>query len=82
MNQRDISMGETPTWSWVAYCIVRILRNLSVLSDDEGRSALAVRNAMTDELRRVLPNIDGNARKELGDAAAIRIRSWIRETWA
>jgi hypothetical protein len=76
MNQRDFGTKTNPTGSWIAYCIVHILRNMSVLGVDH-----AVRDAVTDDLRQILPDIDENVRTELGDAAALRVRTWIMETW-
>jgi hypothetical protein len=49
---------------------------MSVLGEDH-----AVRDAVTEDLRQILPGIDGNVRTELGDAAALRVRTWIIETW-
>jgi len=79
MNQYDFGAKTNPCGSWVAYCIVHILRNISVLDEDHGKQA--VRDAMTDDLQQILPGIDGNVRTELGDAAALRVRTWIVETW-
>jgi hypothetical protein len=76
MNQRDFGTKTNPTGSWVAYCIIRILRNMSVLGEVH-----AVHDAVTEDLRQILPGIDGNVRTELGDAAALRVRTWIIETW-
>jgi hypothetical protein len=76
-KQRDI--GIPAKGLWVAYCIVRILRNLSMHGEDEGRKAVC--DAFTDELRQILPNIAVNVKRELGDAAALSVDNWIRETW-
>jgi hypothetical protein len=71
MNQRDFGTKANPIGSWV-----RILRNMSVLGEDH-----AVRDAVTEDLRKILPGIDGNVRTEFGDAAALRVRTWIMEMW-
>jgi len=85
-NQRDIVLGtkqrdvDIPAKdSWVAYCIVRTLRNLSMLGEDKGKKAVC--GAVTDELRQILPNIADNVNKELGDVAALSVENWIKETW-
>jgi hypothetical protein len=64
--------------SWVVYCIIRILRNLSVHSEDERK---AVDDTMTDDLWRMLPNIGSIVQRVLGCAAALRVKTWIEETW-
>jgi hypothetical protein len=75
MNQRNV-WRDNSSAAWVAYCIVRILCVL------EGKRAIC--ETAKDDLRRILPNIDVNVRKdsELGDVAASRIRNWVRETLA
>jgi hypothetical protein len=78
MNQYNFGTKTNPTGSWVAYCIVRILRNISVIDEGHGKR---VRDAMMDDLQQILPGIEGNVRTELGDAAALRVRTWIVETW-
>jgi len=50
---------------------------VSLVGGDEGTGA--VRDAVTDELRQILPNVGGSVRMELGDAAARQVETWISE---
>jgi hypothetical protein len=65
--------------SWVAYCIIRILRNVFVLGEGEGPKV--VRAAVTDELLMILPNVEGIVRRQLGEYTSQRVIIWITETW-
>ena len=67
----------TRSRSWITYCIIHILRNIYVCSIGAGGEA--VRDAVTDELRQMLPNVGRSVGMELGDAAARRVETWISE---
>ena len=67
----------THSRSWITYCIIHILRNISVFSIGEGGEAVC--DAVMDELQQILPNVGGSVGIELGDAAAQRVETWISE---
>ena len=70
-------MVETTMNPWVAYDIISFLRHVSLVGGDEGTGAVC--DAVTDELRQILPNIGESIRTVLGDVVARRVESCISE---
>jgi hypothetical protein len=68
---------ENPVNPWVAYDIISFLRHVSLVGGDEGTRV--VRDAVTDELRQILPNVGESVRIVLGDVVARRVESCISE---
>jgi hypothetical protein len=76
INQRDTGPDKAHTKAWAAFCIVRILHNLAVNGGDSERQK--VLEAVTDELRQILPNVPSSIRRPLGDEAAEATQTWVQ----
>lgn len=76
-NTRDIN--DIPSYAWVMYCLIHIMRNIVVLAGDLGRQA--VHNAIGSELPGMLTDICNDVYSGLGKGARNRIGKWIEEIW-
>jgi hypothetical protein len=66
-------------WSWSAYRLVGILRNLAIFGGNSGQQT--VLDATTDDLRQILPHVVETFGRFMGEVWVTEIQDNIAEIW-
>lgn len=63
----------------ITYYLIGGLRGQATLGGDVGKQA--VTDATTDEVIQILPNVEANIKRELGELNAAQAQAMIEEIW-
>lgn len=78
-NQENVMKGKKLAASQIAYCCVKILRDMATLGGENVK--FAVRNRPAANVRRALLGVEKTVKNGYGDVPATRARGWITEIW-